>query len=113
MPTVSRAFTYRLDVLVSLICLQFCNDKSFQFPQCCAPPPIVPVPFLKAKLKQDLFGLEICYRDPWSGNIIACTVKDCVTSRLRGELFVLMYDDGQEVEVSTSRMQEILSNRVG
>jgi len=76
------------------------------------PPHTVPVLFPKAESKQELLGTEIRYRDPKGGKTITFTVGDCVTSRLRGDWFVVMYDNGEEAEVSASEMKEILNNRV-
>jgi hypothetical protein len=79
------------------------------------PQHLVPVVFPgrePVKEAEQLLDTTIRYRDPKSKKVMSCTIDDYVTSHRRGELYVVTYDDGGEVEVSERKMQEMLRNRV-
>jgi len=76
---------------------------------------LVPVYFPKAngdKRGLELIGSTIRYHDGKISKIMECTIADFGTSHLKGDWFLVTYDDDTAVEITASDMDDILKNRV-
>jgi hypothetical protein len=60
----------------------------------------------------DLIGTTIHFLDGKSRMVMACTIQDCGTSRLRGDWVEVVYNETTEMRISPEEMKEILANRV-
>ena len=60
----------------------------------------------------ELIGSTICYHDGENGKIMEGTITDFGTSHLKGDWFLVIYDDDTAVEITASDMDDILKNRV-
>lgn len=61
--------------------------------------------------QEDLLGKTIRHRDG-NGEIASCTIHDFGTSRLKGDWYLVSYDDGGETEITANEMKDILDSRV-
>jgi hypothetical protein len=79
------------------------------------PLPLVPIHFPKADVDKrglELLGSTIRYHDGKNGKIMECTIDDFGTSHLKGDWFLVTYDDDTAFEITASDMNDILKNRV-
>jgi hypothetical protein len=75
------------------------------------PPHLVPVHFPEAKVDKhgsELIGSTIRYHNGKNGKIEECTICDFGTSYLKGDWFLVTYDDDAVVEITASDMDDML-----
>jgi hypothetical protein len=63
-----------------------------------------------ARNTESLLDKPFHFRDPRTGKATECTLVDYGTSRMRGDWFEVVYEDGKESQISDKEMNEILDN---